>query len=111
MMAFYASVFTHFTFPSQFINLFLTFGSHFKTLIMTYEDALLIVNEELYTIRDGVRFVKKVVPETQKYLNEFNNDLLNNRYKLYNENAKDYALDGKFKPEEYRLSLMNEIFK
>lgn len=43
MMAFYTSVFTHFTFPSQFINLFLTFGFHLKTLIMSEDQAQVMI--------------------------------------------------------------------
>lgn len=78
---------------------------------MTYEEALAVVEAELYTIVNGIKFVKKVVPETKEYLDEFNYDLLSKKYKLFNEQAKDYAKDGKFKHEEYNLELINQIFK
>jgi hypothetical protein len=78
---------------------------------MTYEEALEVVEADLYTTVNGVKFVKKVVPETKEYLDEFNYDLLSKKYKLFNEHAKDYAKDRKFKPEEYKLELINQIFK
>ena len=47
-----------------------------------FKDVLEIVKKEPYVTINGTRFVRKVVPATQKYLNDFNNDLLVNKINL-----------------------------
>jgi hypothetical protein len=77
----------------------------------SFEDALKIVIEEPYVTTNGIKFVRKVAPATQKYLNDFNNDLLVNKINLGNADAKIYAKDNKFKAEIYNLEAMNKIFR
>ncbi len=78
--------------------------------MLTYEEALKIVDTDMYPIKHGIQFVKKVIPFTEKYKREFEYDLLVRKYKLYNEDVKNYALDNKFGIGEYRLTTINEIF-
>ena len=76
-----------------------------------FKDVLEIVKKERYVTINGTRFVRKVVPATQKYLNDFNNDLLVNKINLSSKDAKSYAKDNKFKVEVYNLEAMNKIFR
>lgn len=76
-----------------------------------FDDVLKVVTDEPYVTIEGTRFVRKVAPATQEYLNNFNNDLLVNKIKLGNADAKIYAKDDKFKVEIYNLESMNKLFR
>ena len=78
---------------------------------MTFEEAKQIVEKEPIVIKDGVRLVQVVTPLTEKYLKEFSNDLLVNKFRLKSEDSKNYAKDNKFTVTGYNQQIMNDIFR
>jgi len=77
----------------------------------TFQEASQIVEKEPIIIQNGIRMVQVVVPFTKKYLLEFNNDLLVNKFRLKSKDSKNYAKDDKFNVGQYEQQIMNIIFK
>jgi hypothetical protein len=92
-------------------SILLTFGFHFKYLIMTYEEAKEKVLLEPYPYYDNTKWAKKVVPMTRKYFDAFEHDLIVEKYKLTDDDCKIYVEDNEFDTRDYRLSQLNLIFR
>lgn len=78
---------------------------------MTYEKAKEEVLSNPYPYYDDTKWAKKVVPETKKYFDAFEHDLLVKKYKLTDADCKIYAEDNEFNTKDYKLSLLNLIFR